>query len=246
MGYAGKWVERERARELRAESWTLLDIARELGRVEGLGLACGCATSSSCRSPATEATPRHKPHPADASRSRPRSNAAGSTQSDCVGSMSDRDLTMFCLALYAGEGAQDRRVGQVRQHGPTPRSRCSPPGFEGQFQIDESRLRMRRVPPRRTSTSTPLRRSGAKRCGIPDRQFTKPYRAVADPTRRAQSSRRTDAPRSPYNCTVDPSACDGNDRGGNLSVRHSGIAQLAERLTVNQIVAGSSPAPGAT
>ena len=31
MGYRGKVVERERARELRAESWALLDIAQELG-----------------------------------------------------------------------------------------------------------------------------------------------------------------------------------------------------------------------
>ena len=31
MGYGGKWVERERARELSAESWTLLEIAQELG-----------------------------------------------------------------------------------------------------------------------------------------------------------------------------------------------------------------------
>ncbi len=35
-------------------------------------------------------------------------------------------------------------------------------------------------------------------------------------------------------------------RSGIVSFRHSGIAQLAERLTVNQHVAGSSPAPGAT
>jgi transcriptional regulator with XRE-family HTH domain len=31
MGYGGKVAERRRARELRAESWTLADIARELG-----------------------------------------------------------------------------------------------------------------------------------------------------------------------------------------------------------------------
>jgi transcriptional regulator with XRE-family HTH domain len=31
VGYRGKVVEQERARELRALGWTLLDIARELG-----------------------------------------------------------------------------------------------------------------------------------------------------------------------------------------------------------------------
>ncbi len=31
MGYGGKVEEQQRARELRAQSWTLLDIANELG-----------------------------------------------------------------------------------------------------------------------------------------------------------------------------------------------------------------------
>ena len=34
MGYAGKFQERERARELRAEAWTLQEIATELGVVQ--------------------------------------------------------------------------------------------------------------------------------------------------------------------------------------------------------------------
>ena len=35
MGYGGKFVERERARELRAQSWTLQEIADELGVAKG-------------------------------------------------------------------------------------------------------------------------------------------------------------------------------------------------------------------
>jgi transcriptional regulator with XRE-family HTH domain len=35
MGYGGKSVERERARELRAQSWTLQEIADELGVAKG-------------------------------------------------------------------------------------------------------------------------------------------------------------------------------------------------------------------
>ena len=31
MGYGGKVKEQKRARELRAQSWTLMDIAKELG-----------------------------------------------------------------------------------------------------------------------------------------------------------------------------------------------------------------------
>lgn len=37
----------------------------------------------------------------------------------------------------------------------------------------------------------------------------------------------------------------GGRPGGSIRDRRSGIAQLAEQLTVNQWVAGSSPAPGA-
>ena len=37
----------------------------------------------------------------------------------------------------------------------------------------------------------------------------------------------------------------GGRPAGSIRHRHSGIAQLAEQLTVNQWVAGSSPAPGA-
>lgn len=36
------------------------------------------------------------------------------------------------------------------------------------------------------------------------------------------------------------------NRGGIIALQHSGIAQLAEHGTVNAVVAGSSPAPGAT
>ena len=35
MGYGGKWRERERARELRAQAWTLQEIADELGVAKG-------------------------------------------------------------------------------------------------------------------------------------------------------------------------------------------------------------------
>ena len=35
MGYGGKFVARERARELRAQSWTLQEIADELGVAKG-------------------------------------------------------------------------------------------------------------------------------------------------------------------------------------------------------------------
>ena len=54
MGYGGKVREQQRARELRAEAWTLQDIATELGVSQVVGVACGSATSSSRRTRAGE------------------------------------------------------------------------------------------------------------------------------------------------------------------------------------------------
>ena len=41
MGYGGKVAEQQRARELRAEAWTLQDIASRARRVEVVGVAVG-------------------------------------------------------------------------------------------------------------------------------------------------------------------------------------------------------------
>ena len=41
MGYGGKFVERERARELRAQSWTLKEIADALGVSKSSGFGVG-------------------------------------------------------------------------------------------------------------------------------------------------------------------------------------------------------------
>ena len=62
MGYAGKWVERERARELRAESWTLLDIARELGVSKG-SVSVWVRDVPFVPRPRNRGHSAHKPHP---------------------------------------------------------------------------------------------------------------------------------------------------------------------------------------
>ena len=136
---------------------------------------------------------------------------------------------MFALALYAGEGSEDgdgsRRLRQQR-----PDAHAIVP------HVAATRLRDRRVPAAgRSCTCTPISISQAavaywsEVLDIPVDQFNKPYRAVVDPTIRRQSTRewlRVDRVLQLY---IDPPACDGDDRGGNLIVRHSGIAQLAER-----------------
>ena len=113
MGYAGKVVERERARELRAQSWTLAAIADELGVAKGTVSVWVRDVEFEPR-PRMRGHPSQKPHPFHLARlaelERCRDEAA-----EAVGSLSERDLLMFGLALYAGEGCKrDGDVGTRR------------------------------------------------------------------------------------------------------------------------------------
>lgn len=118
MGYRGKLEERERARELRAQSWTLEAIADELGVSKS-------AVSLWVRDVDFVPRPRNRGHPAgpkhpmrlkkEAEIERCRVEA-----DEWVGLMSERDLAMFCLGLYAGEGS--KTPGTVSM--PTPTLGC--------------------------------------------------------------------------------------------------------------------------
>src|SRR5688500_10825497 len=103
MGYAGKVVERQRARELRAQSWTLAAIAAELGVAKGT-VSVWVRDVEFVPRPRMRVHRTHKPHPRHVARlaelERCREDAI------CiVGTVDDRDLLMFGLALYAGEGS---------------------------------------------------------------------------------------------------------------------------------------------
>ena len=104
MGYSGKWRERERARQLRAESWTLLDIARELG-VSKASVSVWVRDVEFVPKPRNRGHASHKPHPLtvkkQAEMERCRAEAAVA-----IGQLSERDLAMFASALYAGEGSK--------------------------------------------------------------------------------------------------------------------------------------------
>jgi transcriptional regulator with XRE-family HTH domain len=99
VGYRGKVVEQERARELRALGWTLLDIARELGVAKS-------SVSLWVRDVAFEPAPRVR-----ARRREP--NALQRRKADeierllaegreRIGELSARDLLIAGTALYAG------------------------------------------------------------------------------------------------------------------------------------------------
>ena len=102
MGYGGKYVARARARELRAEAWTLQEIANELGVAKA-------SVSLWVRDVDFVPRPRNRGHPAgpfhpmrlkkEAEIERCRLDAI-----HFIGTVSERDRLMYALALYAGEG----------------------------------------------------------------------------------------------------------------------------------------------
>jgi hypothetical protein len=179
MGYAGRVDAQEQARALRAKGWTVPAIAVEVG----------AAKSSVSRwvvdVPFTPG-PRHRggptgAHPMHLARLRAEEAAAVSAREQ-VGELSDRDLFLVGLALYAGEGA---KAGNAVRFANTD------PRLIGLFlrwlrrfyEIDECRLSVALY------LHDGLDLDGANSywsdlCGIPVSQFTKPYRAVADSSRR--------------------------------------------------------------
>jgi hypothetical protein len=104
MGYRGKVDEQAKARELRAQSWTLNEIAAELGVAKS-------SVSKRVRNVDFVPRPRtggHAPgagHPMRRRREQELASCRDEAES-WVGLLGERDLATFALGLYAGEGAK--------------------------------------------------------------------------------------------------------------------------------------------
>ncbi|MEZ5141070.1 MAG: helix-turn-helix domain-containing protein [Acidimicrobiales bacterium] len=176
MGYRGKTAEQERARSLRAEAWTLAEIAAELGVSKS-------SVSVWVRDVEFEPRPRRTARRRAPNRLQIAKQAeieACRVGLERIGSLSDRDLLIAGTALYAGEGAK-RRVRRLHQR-------------------DPAMIVLFCVWLRGSSTSTRRGSGFGSTCtrtwtsmatefwselvGIPEGQFQRPYRAVADPTMR--------------------------------------------------------------
>lgn len=180
MGYRGKLAERERARELRAESWTLVEIARELGVLKG-------TVSVWVRDVDFVPRPRNRGHPAgpkhpmrlkkEAEIARCRDEAEA-----WVGELTPRDLAMYALALYAGEGSKGD--GSVVFANSDPRLvRIFLAWLRSAFKLDESKLRVKLYLHADLDVQAAIAYWGSV-TGVPPGQFNKPYRAVVDDTMR--------------------------------------------------------------
>jgi transcriptional regulator with XRE-family HTH domain len=195
VGYRGKVVEKERARELRARSWTLQQIADELGVGKG-------SVSVWVRDVEFE------PKPRSAARRRGPSALQLRKQAEIdelleegrrrIGALSERELLVAGAALYAGEGA--KRDGEVIFANSDPRMIaffCA--WLRHFFAPDEERLRLRLYLHEGLDLDA-ANAYWAAVTGIPTAQFLKPYRPAPDPSIR-QSKHPMGCPAVRYTCT---------------------------------------------
>ena len=180
VGYRGKIAERERARELRAEGWTMPDIAAELDVSRG-------SVSAWTRDIEVEPRPRRRAR-SRAPNALQRAKAAeieallaeGRTR---IGELSERDLLIAGTALYAGEGGKTRDKVVFANSDPEMVAMfCR--WLRTTFAIDETRLRFRLYLHEGLDLEA-ANRFWSELTGIPSGQFQRPYRAIADATRRS-------------------------------------------------------------
>ena len=181
MGYGGKVQEQQRARELRAQSWTVPDIAKELG-VSKSSVSLWVRDVEFVPNPRRHNYwTRDNPHPMQVAKEAEiaRCNAEGLER---IGQLSDREFLIAGAVLYAGEGFKRGTHVGIANTDPVLLAmfvawlrRC--------FEVDESRLRVRLYLHEGLDLEA-AEQYWSELLRIPRSQFHKPYRAVADPTRR--------------------------------------------------------------
>lgn len=184
MGYRGKVVEQERARALRAQAWTLQEIADELG-VAKASVSVWVRDVEFVPRP-RQPGPHRRPHPWVARKEAEIAELHEEGRRR-IGRMTDQELLVAGTALYAGEGS--KTDGVVKFANSDPRMiELFCVWLRRFFEIDETRLRARLY----LHVGLDLEAATSfwsDLTGIPELQFHQPYRAVAD-----ASIRRTKHP----------------------------------------------------
>jgi hypothetical protein len=180
MGYRGKLAEQQRARELRAAAWTLDDIAAELGVAKS---SVSIWVRDVDFEPQPRRTGRRREPNALQRRKQAEIDELLAEGRERIGRLTGRELLIVGTALYAGEGT--KVDGEVSFANTDPRMiqlfctwlrRC--------FVIDERRLRVRLYLHQGLDVDAAIAH-WSEVTGIAPTQFTKPYRAVPDPTIRS-------------------------------------------------------------
>jgi transcriptional regulator with XRE-family HTH domain len=179
MGYRGKLVEQQRARELRAQAWTLPDIAAELGVSK---------SSVSLWVRDVEFTPnprrhnhwtRSNPHPLQVAKER-EIEQLRIEGAERIGILSEREFLVLGLALYAGEGSKTRSTLNFANSDPRLIFVFTS-WLRRFFPVDEAQFRVRLYLHEGLDLDA-AQAFWSGLTGIPVSQFYKPCRAVADPS----------------------------------------------------------------
>lgn len=195
MGYRGKVAEQERARALRAQSWTLQQIADELGVGKG-------SVSVWVRDVEFEPRPRSTARRRGPSALQLRKQAEIEELLEDgrrrIGSLSEREFLVAGAALYAGEGAKtDGAVKFANSDARMVAFFCA--WLRHFFEVDEARLRVNLYLHEGLDLEEAVEFWSAL-TSIPATQFTRPYRAVPDPSIR-RSKHPMGCPGVSYACT---------------------------------------------
>jgi hypothetical protein len=181
MGYRGKIDEQFRARALRAEAWTLQDIAAELGVSKSsvsLWVRDVPFTPNPRRTAERRAIARGRGPNALQRRKQAEIDEMNAEGLARLGSMDRQAFLAAGAALYAGEGS--KRDGSLCFANSDPRMialHCA--RLRTFFEIDESRLRLRLYLHQGLDLDAAMQH-WSRVTGIPLEQFGAPYRAVPD------------------------------------------------------------------
>ena len=205
MGYGGKVAEQRRARELRTAGWTYREICAELG-VSKASVSLWCrdvdvdpTLLEGRRRAAYEAGQlRRRPHRLHTAKleeiERCRQEAAA-----WLGELSERDLFVAGIALYAGEGS--KTDGRVKFANADPRMiALFLRWLRTFFDVDEARLRVHLYLHEGLDLDAATT-FWSDLMGIPVGQFGAPYRAAADPSIRTAKHVRG-CPSVSYSCSA--------------------------------------------
>jgi transcriptional regulator with XRE-family HTH domain len=211
MSYRGKVAEQELARELRAQAWTLNEIAAKL-RVSKSSVSIWVRDVQFDEDAwAARAEANHLLGNRDrrfGGRKNGPNKLARAKQAEIdrlleegkerIGALSDREFLVAGAALYAGEGS--KTDGEVKFANSDPRMIAFFLAWLRHFfDVDESRLRLRLYLHQGLDLDV-ANEFWFTLTGIPVAQFGKPYRAVPDPSIR-RSKHPMGCPGVSYGCS---------------------------------------------
>ncbi|HEX6421191.1 MAG TPA: hypothetical protein VFZ77_22005 [Acidimicrobiales bacterium] len=185
MGYRGKVDEQSQARALRAQAWTLAEIATELG-VSRSSVSLWVrdvpfdesVRAARARAKRGVAARRREPN-ALARRKQDEITRLLAEGRRTIGDLSDRDLLIAGTALYAGEGGKTDGVVNFANSDPRMVALfCR--WLRHTSDVDESRLRLYLYLHQGLDVDA-ARAFWSGVTAIPPAQFRRPYRAAPDP-----------------------------------------------------------------